>query len=128
MRTHLQDTWAQLFEKVADVWGRQIRYGGSPDEPTAIGPTGMTRVDTVTQLLDFSTVIANLEEIRAKVEQRGSVRTSIMRRRRGVPKEEFARIEAAVRDHDELKSVAEELEAKVMERMRYLLSLFQGDE
>lgn len=31
VRTAMQDVWATLFERVADAWGRQIRYGCSPD-------------------------------------------------------------------------------------------------
>jgi hypothetical protein len=33
IRTKLQDVWAQLVERLGDVWGRQIRYGGIPDDP-----------------------------------------------------------------------------------------------
>jgi ppGpp synthetase/RelA/SpoT-type nucleotidyltranferase len=33
VRTELQDTWAQLFERFADQWGRQIRYGDDPYPP-----------------------------------------------------------------------------------------------
>jgi hypothetical protein len=29
IRTPLQDAWAQVFERLGDVWGRQIRYGGA---------------------------------------------------------------------------------------------------
>jgi ppGpp synthetase/RelA/SpoT-type nucleotidyltranferase len=28
VRTKLQDTWAQIFERLADQWGRELRYGG----------------------------------------------------------------------------------------------------
>lgn len=31
VRTHLQHLWADTFEKVADRFGREIRYGGEPD-------------------------------------------------------------------------------------------------
>jgi ppGpp synthetase/RelA/SpoT-type nucleotidyltranferase len=31
VRTVRQHEWAELFEKVADKWGRDMRYGGSPD-------------------------------------------------------------------------------------------------
>ncbi len=31
VRTQLQDSWAQIFERVADQWGRQIRYGGEAE-------------------------------------------------------------------------------------------------
>ena len=34
IRTRLQDRWAQIMERLADRWGRQIRYGGLPDDPT----------------------------------------------------------------------------------------------
>ena len=29
-RTELQHLWAQVFERLADLWGRQIRYEGEP--------------------------------------------------------------------------------------------------
>jgi ppGpp synthetase/RelA/SpoT-type nucleotidyltranferase len=31
VRTPLQHKWAEVFEKVADQWGRNIRYGEPPD-------------------------------------------------------------------------------------------------
>lgn len=33
IRTKLQDTWAQITEKLGDAWGRGLRYGVGPDEP-----------------------------------------------------------------------------------------------
>jgi ppGpp synthetase/RelA/SpoT-type nucleotidyltranferase len=36
LRTHLQDRWAQIVERMADHWGRNIRYGAEPDEPTSL--------------------------------------------------------------------------------------------
>jgi ppGpp synthetase/RelA/SpoT-type nucleotidyltranferase len=33
VRTRLQDQWAQIVEKLGDRWGRQIRYGESPNSP-----------------------------------------------------------------------------------------------
>ncbi len=38
VRTELQALWADLYERQADVWGRQVRYGGEPD-PDASGRT-----------------------------------------------------------------------------------------
>jgi len=35
VRTERQHQWADLFEKLADRWGRQIRYGGAPNIPPA---------------------------------------------------------------------------------------------
>lgn len=33
IRTHLQGRWANMFERAADVFGREIRYGELPDDP-----------------------------------------------------------------------------------------------
>jgi ppGpp synthetase/RelA/SpoT-type nucleotidyltranferase len=33
IRTALQDRWAQIVERTADHWGRQIRYGQPPEAP-----------------------------------------------------------------------------------------------
>ena len=33
IRTKLQDTWAQITEKLGDAWGRGLRYGLGPDQP-----------------------------------------------------------------------------------------------
>jgi ppGpp synthetase/RelA/SpoT-type nucleotidyltranferase len=34
-RTEFQNMWAQSFERIADHWGRQIRYGGNPTADNA---------------------------------------------------------------------------------------------
>ena len=33
IRTELQNTWAQIMERLADQWGRGIRYGQDPVQP-----------------------------------------------------------------------------------------------
>lgn len=33
IRTKLQDTWAQITEKLGDAWGRGLRYGLGPEQP-----------------------------------------------------------------------------------------------
>jgi hypothetical protein len=33
VRTMFQDTWAQLMESIGDAWGREVRYGGEPEDP-----------------------------------------------------------------------------------------------
>lgn len=35
LRTQLQDRWAQIVERMADHWGRNIRYGAEPDDADA---------------------------------------------------------------------------------------------
>src|SRR2546426_4554058 len=32
VRTERQNRWAQIVERLADKWGRQIRYGGDPTD------------------------------------------------------------------------------------------------
>jgi ppGpp synthetase/RelA/SpoT-type nucleotidyltranferase len=43
VRTVLQDLWAQMIERLADVWGRGIRYGEPPNDPDAEVAEGTTR-------------------------------------------------------------------------------------
>ena len=40
IRTELQDTWAQIVERLADRWGRGIRYGEDPEHPDSIVRSG----------------------------------------------------------------------------------------
>ena len=55
IRTELQDGWAQAFEKLADVVGRDVRYGG---EPTRSGDEARSLVRFLQRL---SRVIAESE-------------------------------------------------------------------
>ncbi|GGI66943.1 hypothetical protein GCM10010116_62080 [Microbispora rosea subsp. aerata] len=36
VRTELQDVWAQILERLADQWGRGIRYGDAPENPEVL--------------------------------------------------------------------------------------------
>lgn len=44
VRTALQAQWADLYERLADTWGRQIRYGSDPDPDTSGDVSGRRRV------------------------------------------------------------------------------------
>jgi Region found in RelA / SpoT proteins len=63
VRTKLQDTWAQISEKLGDIWGRGLRYGEGPDQPEAGVMLGSptTRGEVVGRLLMFSEVIDGVE-------------------------------------------------------------------
>jgi ppGpp synthetase/RelA/SpoT-type nucleotidyltranferase len=54
VRTQLQHLWAEVFERLADQWGRQLRYGGLPNDP---GPNGDVPLD---QRIDFVAVLQDL--------------------------------------------------------------------
>jgi ppGpp synthetase/RelA/SpoT-type nucleotidyltranferase len=61
LRTRLQDLWAQLVERLGDAWGRQIRYGGDPDDQTrVIG--GVTRAELWELVQDLAGHIDASEE------------------------------------------------------------------
>ncbi|PRY28085.1 RelA/SpoT domain-containing protein [Pseudosporangium ferrugineum] len=60
-RTELQDLWAQLFERLADVWGRQIRYGGPPDDVGLSSRTAEARRTIVELLLSSSKAMGEHE-------------------------------------------------------------------
>jgi ppGpp synthetase/RelA/SpoT-type nucleotidyltranferase len=52
IRSRLQAEWADLFERLADRWGRQIRYGEGPDPDEAGGVT--ERAALITELKELS--------------------------------------------------------------------------
>ena len=57
VRTHMQSAWANVYEAAADVFGRDIRYGWYPEDPTAR--------EIVERLHDLSMrTIATMEEMR----------------------------------------------------------------
>ncbi len=62
LRTMFQDTWAQLMESFGDAWGREVRYGGDPENPDQpITPTSeMTRRETVDQWKGMSETLNDL--------------------------------------------------------------------
>jgi len=64
VRTELQHVWAQLFEQLGDVWGRDIRYGGQPSQPDAVaipGEAGPSRAAVVAAMHSMSDVIHRFE-------------------------------------------------------------------
>lgn len=59
VRTQLQDLWAQAMERLADVAGREIRYGGAPQR----------RGEDVECLLNISREIAEIEVVLTRLNQ-----------------------------------------------------------
>lgn len=71
VRTELQDVWAQMIERLADRWGRGIRYGEDPDsmgESEAALNLIATRRGLVASFITISDLIAQAEAMRAKAE------------------------------------------------------------
>lgn len=57
VRTGRQHQWAEVFEKVADKWGRAIRYGGAPS------PEFSSKVSIVLELQRLSNLIDEWEPV-----------------------------------------------------------------
>ena len=60
IRTELQDSWAQIVERLGDQWGRGLRYGAGPEMPSAevrIGDHVYTRQKVLDTLLTTSEYI-----------------------------------------------------------------------
>jgi len=76
IRTELQDTWAQIVERLADRWGRGIRYGEDPEYPQGTVRSGelvMSRRQILDLLMSLSDSISAVESLRQRTEEMNSV-------------------------------------------------------
>src|SRR5579859_3321960 len=72
IRTDLQDTWAQVVERLADRWGRGIRYGQDPELPDGLVRSDefvVTRREAMSTLMALSDSIAASERLRQRVDR-----------------------------------------------------------
>lgn len=72
VRTQLQDQWANLMEKFADTFGRQVRYGAPPhaaDEPILPTHEEVTPGLLYRDLLDQSERLDKIESLEALLSQ-----------------------------------------------------------
>ena len=69
IRADLQDTWAQLVERLGDRWGRGVRYGEDPQDPDApFAPDATsTRREAMRIVRVLGDVIAKVEELREEL-------------------------------------------------------------
>jgi ppGpp synthetase/RelA/SpoT-type nucleotidyltranferase len=112
IRTPLQDLWAQIFERLADAWGRGIRYGAEPDATVLAKVSYEARVAAVGQMGALSYSIAALESAREAV-------------RNVIVMEEASPGRRSVNLAPLVES-ASELEALVRERLQSLGNLLGG--
>jgi ppGpp synthetase/RelA/SpoT-type nucleotidyltranferase len=64
IRTDLEDTWAQIVERLADQWGRGIRYGEQPVNPDTrvrAGEQTLSRRQAMAYLIELGTAIGEFE-------------------------------------------------------------------
>jgi ppGpp synthetase/RelA/SpoT-type nucleotidyltranferase len=72
VRTELQNTWAQIVERLADRWGRGIRYGEEPESPEASVRSGTfvaTRREAIEILMALSDAISSVEGARQALDK-----------------------------------------------------------
>ena len=71
VRTRLQDAWAQISEKLGDIWGRGLRYGEGPDMPDHPAWPGATatRGEVVRELQLMSEAIHESERNQVQLEE-----------------------------------------------------------
>ena len=77
IRTVYQDRWAQVFERLGDYWGRQIRRGGKPEEPDRpVGIEGVpvSRIEIVNEMMDIAERISMAENIESNSRDGGKAR------------------------------------------------------
>jgi hypothetical protein len=93
VRTKLQDAWAQISEKLGDLWGRGLRYGDGPDQPDSPVDLGSftTRGAVVDQLLEIADILDGTEANEVELAQ---LREEIIGAGSGVPEEFTQRLEA----------------------------------
>jgi ppGpp synthetase/RelA/SpoT-type nucleotidyltranferase len=80
VRTELQDAWAQIVERLADRWGRGIRYGEDPQDPVATVRSGQeltSRIEIVGSLMRLSDACSTLEKERAATIANDQARASL---------------------------------------------------
>jgi ppGpp synthetase/RelA/SpoT-type nucleotidyltranferase len=80
IRTEIQDSWAQIVERLGDRWGRSIRYGGDPESPDSLIRSGdlvMSRRGVMDMLMDLSKASALLERARTSVAENERALASI---------------------------------------------------
>ena len=65
VRTRQQHLWAEIVERLADRWGRQIRYGGEPNEPER-HVANSTRREFWGLVVGMSDAVHALEEVAAE--------------------------------------------------------------
>lgn len=118
IRTLLQSQWADLFERRADTWGRQIRYG-EPPNPDLDGKVDH-RIAAIQQLKELSlNYISSFEEHVVRIEEEDAKpptqnvqsRTLSSQEIRGKSKEELRlayRQKLVTREIDDLRKRREE--------------------
>jgi ppGpp synthetase/RelA/SpoT-type nucleotidyltranferase len=90
VRTNLQSKWADLYERLADEWGRQIRYGAGPSPDSQgvlvhreklvknlqkLSLSGIAEYEKSTDNLQFR----DLQELRGSKSARGLSRPDLVR-------------------------------------------------
>jgi ppGpp synthetase/RelA/SpoT-type nucleotidyltranferase len=104
VRTKLQDAWAQISEKLGDIWGRGLRYGQGPDQPDQpidpAAPDSLTRAQVVELLAGMAETISELEKAQLSLAAAYTPQSPADQVKRGEMETRLAAL--AERQHDSL--------------------------
>ena len=119
VRTKLQDTWAQISEKLGDIWGRGLRYGEGPDLPDTPVQLGSatTRREVVEQLAVFAEAIHAAETAEVLLSQ---AREEMLGPDSAVPDEIRQRLAALMPRFAEAKSLLQGALDKLLQEISKL--------
>jgi hypothetical protein len=119
VRTVLQDIWAQMSEKLGDMWGRDIRYGGQPVDPDTPmfpdEPDSRSRASMLELMMWLSNAINTAEVFQATVLELQAVAA-----RTDAPTEARRKLDQVIRD---AATAADKAMATTKERMGNLLAI-----
>lgn len=112
VRTDSQGRWANAFESLADVYGRQIRYGGTVSHPSAQELIDQMRILSTETLARAERSIVAWVDLVARVEQTGRRAAKMIAEGHDLPEELVASIEEqkrsnAIKHESALELVAE---------------------
>lgn len=95
VRTELQDLWAQAFERLGDRWGRAIRYGGAPVDPTCSAIEGHPEITR-------ERMVSYMQQLGGQIDRTETVRIDVLRAESGLET-------ASNRDADEYRALLGDL-------------------
>lgn len=69
IRTHLQGRWANMYEAVADTYGRRVRYGELPDDEDAAGLVETVQEFSLTRVASLERMLDQIHELEQEFEE-----------------------------------------------------------
>lgn len=124
IRTELQHLWAELNEKLGDLWGRGLRYGTEDYEPDQAAGI-VTRKEVVANIQALSSIIAEVEDLKLPLANRAFALTLDQPEEDADPDVQ-ALHQSLVEDLETDKTEVRRLENKIREILATMMQVFAG--